>query len=181
MVLRVVCSLGLLSLATTACDKQPPASVALATGPILDGDTSPSQDDATVFILTHDPSRDSAAGQYFVNCTGVLLAPNLVLTARHCVSESSPGFFKCDGDGEIASGTGGLAGADFETGESYIFSGRRLAADFGLDKAAARGERFVHSGEVSLCKGDVALIVGKAMAKDEPATPSTIPSSSTWL
>ncbi len=149
--------MGLVGIMAVACDTPPP--VAVATGPIIDGAPSPSSEDAAVFILTHDPARDSAAGQYFVNCTGVLLAPNLVLTARHCVSANSDGFFKCGADGEVASGTGGVAGADFAVGESYVFTGRSLSADFGLHKAAARGERFVHSGEASLCKGDVALIV----------------------
>jgi hypothetical protein len=44
-------------------------------------------------------------------CSGTLVAPNLILTAKHCVVKTSPGKYTCDATGNlIANPNGGAAG-----------------------------------------------------------------------
>jgi len=39
-------------------------------------------------------------------CSGSLIAPNIILTALHCVSETPGGSFTCDAEGNLSSSTG---------------------------------------------------------------------------
>src|SRR5829696_6758428 len=63
--------------------------------PIVEGQSSPSpSDDDSVVLL-----RTDASGTETI-CTGVLIAPNLVAPARHCVSYCLEGTFRCTVQGE---------------------------------------------------------------------------------
>ena len=99
---------------------------------------------------------------FFAGCTGTLLAPNLVLTARHCVSDTVDQPFACDGQGNvIGNGSGaGTVTTDFKTTDLYVFVGNKRP-DFQSGKqvkADARGAKIIHDKSNNLCTHDVALI-----------------------
>lgn len=92
-------------------------------------------------------------------CTAVLLAPRLVLTARHCVSFT---------DVDVACGTDGLATnggvvrSNHEPGQLYVFTGRDRPAS--LDDPtkwtpSGRGLEILDDGSKNLCNHDFALVL----------------------
>src|SRR5689334_17428819 len=66
---------------------------------IVNGDPSGPDDDSTVAI-----ALTSKFGNFQGLCSGVLVAPNLVMTARHCVSQTQQGGIACDEDGNAIQG-----------------------------------------------------------------------------
>ncbi len=133
--------------------------VGVAHDSIVNGTASGADDDAVVLIFTHVPEKDTPQGQYYLNCTGVLLAPNLVLTARHCVSETSNGNFTCKMDGSLGTGTGGKVLADFTPAESHVLVGAKLPDTLDPTTFPGTGSSYVHDSATVLCNADVALIV----------------------
>jgi hypothetical protein len=117
--------------------------------PIINGQASDSSQNAVVLVL-----NDVDLGGY--ECTGTLLAPNLVLTARHCVSQTSDGGFACDQNGNV-SGTGGTVGADFTPGHIYVQTGVTRPAN--ATAAQAHGTKIYHDGGTVLCNHDLALVL----------------------
>ncbi|MBX3232409.1 MAG: trypsin-like serine protease [Labilithrix sp.] len=73
--LAAVGAIALSFVACTAAPDEPP--IGQSAQAIIGGTTSPSSQDATVLL--------SERG--YPSCTAVLIAPNLVLTARHCVTD----------------------------------------------------------------------------------------------
>jgi MYXO-CTERM domain-containing protein len=104
-------------------------------------------------------------------CTGTLVAPNLVLTARHCVSETTARIIACTSEGKSTNGD--HFGADRSTRDIAVFTGVRPEM-FGAGAAAvpAAGVRAIvrTSGKV-LCNADVAfLVLDRAIANVPTAT-----------
>jgi MYXO-CTERM domain-containing protein len=90
-------------------------------------------------------------------CTGTMVAPNLVLTARHCVSETDRGAL-CKVDGTPYAG--GDVGDDYDPADLLVYTGK-LAIQ-GLDDeeyAAARGKRIFVEDASTLCDRDVAFVL----------------------
>ena len=85
-------------------------------------------------------------------CSGTLIAPNLVLTARHCVSETSEGI-ACAPDGRAIQG--GEVGKDRAPSALTIYTGRKSQA---LTQAA-QAVRILHDGADNLCNHDLALLL----------------------
>src|SRR5688572_29887385 len=69
--------------------------------PIIDGVASTAEDDAAVWLGVLTPE-----GYPQGSCSGVLIAENVVLTARHCVSRTSDGGIACRSDGTPIAGGG---------------------------------------------------------------------------
>jgi hypothetical protein len=119
---------------------------------IVNGVPSTTADDAVVMLTER--------GQF--SCTGTLVAPNLVITARHCVT---------DMDETSECGT-------FTTDHSPSSIGVALGVHANQGRAVARGKQLFHENQTSGCSYDIALILldqdvpGAAIAKVRLTTTS---------
>ena len=68
--------------------------------PVLYGEVSGADEDGVVMVVASLSNVSHA-------CTGSLLAPNLLITARHCVANFTDEPFTCGPDGELVSTGGG--------------------------------------------------------------------------
>jgi hypothetical protein len=119
---------------------------------IINGTSSDTSQNAVVLI--HYPVNSYAAFE----CTGTLLAPSLVLTARHCVSSlvDETAGFTCDQKGNGSTG-GNLAG-DFTVTNMYVITGNKRPYD-PTSAFAAKGKKIIHDGATNLCNHDLALVL----------------------
>jgi len=98
--------------------------------------------------LAEDPSHVTL-------CSGTLVAANLVLTARHCVSHSITQTPSCDASGRSHNGVHLAADADPSTIGVYV--GQHIRFD--RDKPRAHGIQTIHPTGQILCDADVAFLV----------------------
>jgi S1-C subfamily serine protease len=88
-------------------------------------------------------------------CSGALVAPNLVLTARHCVSRAVTATPSCDARGR--SHNGDHLAEDVDPAAIAIYTGTHVRPD--VDVPAARAVRTLHPTGQVLCDADVAFLV----------------------
>jgi hypothetical protein len=88
-------------------------------------------------------------------CSGALIASNLVLTARHCVSRSVTSSPSCDARGHSHNGAHLAGDADPSTIALYV--GEHVHVD--RDVPRAHGLQTIHPVGKVLCDADVAFIV----------------------
>jgi V8-like Glu-specific endopeptidase len=134
----------------------PPEAVAERRETISGGVESGAEEDAVVQIRT---SR-------FL-CSGVLVAPRLVLTSQHCVSASSVGTsFTCGADGELdndGSGAGEI-GENQPPAEIGVHVGPLV--DY---EPEALGEQVLGTGTTVICRDDLAFVLlDRSLAAVEP-------------
>ena len=106
-------------------------------------------------------------GNTFELCTGALIAPNLVLTARHCVTKNATTSVSCDENGRSANGEHVTANEDVAA--IGVYSG--TAPSF-AKPALAVGRVIVAPTGPYLCDSDIALVVLATPITD--ITPMTI-------
>jgi hypothetical protein len=119
---------------------------------IIRGKASTAAQDAVVMIRIGEQAL----------CTGTLVAPNLVLTARHCVSETEEGL-ACSPAGTALQGGG--VGADFPASSLAIYGGRKNVEE------VARGKRIFHDDSHNLCDHDLALVLLDRDVEGLPVAP----------
>jgi Trypsin len=98
-----------------------------------------------------------AAGEHdrYTLCSGTLVARNLILTARHCVSKALTSNPSCDAAGR--SHNGAHVSNDIDPNEIAVYEGPHVRP--GIDTPLARGVKTLHPQGASLCDADVAYIV----------------------
>jgi V8-like Glu-specific endopeptidase len=126
-------------------------TVARAASPIIAGTPSTSDQDAVVLLAIY------SGGQLHGTCTGTLVAPNLVLTARHCVSDTDRGAL-CNASGRALQE--GAVHGDYAASDLYVYTGvDGVRNAYDTKRAAARGKQLVHENVSTMCNSDVAFIV----------------------
>jgi S1-C subfamily serine protease len=88
-------------------------------------------------------------------CSGALVAPNLILTARHCVSRAVTATPSCDARGR--SHNGDHLAEDVDPAAIAIYTGTHVRPD--VDVPVARAVRTLHPAGQVLCDSDVAFLV----------------------
>jgi hypothetical protein len=107
-----------------------------------------------VLLLTQ---MSGPSGYYVENCTATLLSPDLVLTARHCISQLPPGLSTCLADGGSTSDAG-VYGSDASPGNSIVFVGTTHPATLNPTTASGIARRFFHDDAATLCNHDLAVV-----------------------
>jgi uncharacterized protein (TIGR03382 family) len=143
-------TLATLMLATACGQSADEPALGSARQAIVNGDVSPSADDATMFVLTQVTASEGVA------CTGTLIAPNLVATALHCVTHSTLGEFSCKPDGSLSDNTreDGKMGPLVSASKVEIFAGRQPGQE-----PSAVGAQLLGTGSTQICRGDIAFVV----------------------
>ena len=136
-------------------------SLAHCGGPIAPEATSRTQER----IVTGADVDAGDSPVLFVNgpegfCTAVLIAANLVATARHCVATLAEGAESCTPAGELAPGSvGGALGADNAPGSIYFYASSRATAGVGKGTPDAIGAQIFSTQSPSACRDDLAFVV----------------------
>lgn len=89
------------------------------------------------------------------NCTASLIAPNLVLTARHCVAQNVTQGIGCDINGKSTNGD--HVGANYAASSMKVFTGLQPNPWGGTP--AAVGSQLFTVNTKNLCNADIALLV----------------------
>ncbi len=90
-------------------------------------------------------------------CSGTLIAPNLVVTAMHCVAPLDDGDFQCDYAGSVIQdhpGAGEL-GHPVDAGLVEV----RVGVDAVGNEIAAHGTQLFTTNSANICTNDLALVV----------------------
>jgi hypothetical protein len=111
---------------------------------IVGGVPSDERGDAVV-MLVHP-----LGGSRATECSGTMLAPNLVLTARHCVVQTAS-IVDC-------SRGGGSPSTPFEPSSILVFGGRTRPTSDDV-ASAARGKELLFEPSPTLCDDDLALVL----------------------
>jgi hypothetical protein len=124
---------------------------------------SASTSDPTIFGGAKDDDGDAIAGVValrvgtgttFELCSGALIAPNIVLTARHCVTKNATTSVACDENGRSANGP--HVTSDEEPSTIGVYTG---SAPSFAKPGVSRGRAIVSPTGPYLCDSDIALVV----------------------
>lgn len=140
------------SLLALACSADPEAGFGVERAPIVNGEPSDETDDKVVEII----SRTSDT--HIAGCTATLIAPNVIVTALHCVSyrEDPTATFTCRADGSI------VPDSEYAGALGAPTAGANVQVHFGStpDQVPdAIGVRVFGSGATQICRGDLAAVV----------------------
>ena len=92
-------------------------------------------------------------GSPFTLCSGALVAPNLVLTAWHCVAQTVTSTIACDASGQSLDGP--QLGADVDASSVGVYVGAKPNVYGAGD---AHGTKIFHASGSVMCNDDVAFV-----------------------
>jgi MYXO-CTERM domain-containing protein len=147
------CTLGLAaSLLVLGCAGPPDADVGVQRAAIVNGEPSDESDDEVVDIYSQ------ISDTFTLRCSGTLIAPDVVLTALHCVSyRADPNArFTCNADGSIRPSVpdAGSLGAPVPGENIQVFLGAMHGSE-----PDALGLQVFGSGTNQICRADIAVVV----------------------
>lgn len=111
------------------------------------------QESSSGVVAIATTMTDSAS--HITLCSGAVVAPNLILTARHCVSRAVTATPSCDARGR--SHNGDHLAEDVDPSSIAIYTGAQVRPD--VDVPVARAVRTLHPTGQVLCDADVAFLV----------------------
>jgi hypothetical protein len=127
---------------------------------IINGEVSGSSDDGVVLLRAVPTDVEELL------CSATLVAPNLLITARHCVSYFQEGYFNCSPRGEVIDATdnAGHLGLHFDPKSIEVY-GREQR-----DEPLAHGSQIISTLSATVCVNDLAFVV-----LDTPLTLPIVP------
>src|SRR6188768_293393 len=129
------------------CGPAEPEALAQRDGALYYATPSGPEDDAVLKLRALKNDGDT------LWCTAALIAPNLALTAMHCVATVSDSA-NCTTDGELAPGA-----VDGIFGDPFVPSNISFHVGAGEEEpVAALGEKIFTTGAISVCKDDLAVV-----------------------
>jgi hypothetical protein len=141
---------ALLGAGSSCADPRDGTPIAVRRQTIIDGEASGGDDDGVLMI------RAVLEDEREVICTASLVAPNLLLTARHCVSYLIEGQFSCSLEGELVNGGDGAGELGLHIpSESIEVYGRETPRGEPL----ARGQQTISTLSETICNNDLAFVV----------------------
>ncbi len=126
-----------------------PLAVETSRQAIMDGEESVPELDGAM--------RINVGASTGVVCTGSLVAPNLVITAHHCVAQlDERDGFACTMEGELDTsvGSGGYLGGDVEPETVHVYGGVNPGAE-----PSATAKQIIAPFSDNICQNDIALLV----------------------
>jgi hypothetical protein len=148
--------LGCLAVCALACSAGEVDPNGAVTEPIVGGE--PASNPAVVLISGHGV------------CSGALVAPNLVLTARHCVSAVTGGAFDCDEQGHVIPSQYVGAATFGATNAADSFAIGRV----GSSPSGAAVAEILVAPATTICEADMAMLVLDAPVDDPVCAPLRI-------
>ncbi|MBX3192408.1 MAG: trypsin-like serine protease [Labilithrix sp.] len=144
---------SIVALAVLACSPSAPSPreerTAQTSAAILAGSESPASDDAVVLLVWSPPGTTRVG-----ICTAALVAPRLLLTARHCVSETDVDV-GCAADGRAV--IGGSIKENHAPADLYVFAGKARPSLRAPLTPTAKVAEIIDDGAKNLCDHDLAL------------------------
>lgn len=127
---------------------------------MLDGTLSGPDEDMVVEVISRGDTVTHT-------CSGTLLAPNVLITARHCVANFVDATFTCTSDGELAPGSvGGKMGPLLDPSRISVRLGTKPSTT-----AAAVGAKTFATQSTTICRNDIAVVVLDRQLSDVPISP----------
>lgn len=135
-----------------AADPESHETVGQVIQPIIRGVASGTEHDAVV-VLTN--FRDGLRRNL---CSATLVAPNMLITARHCVSDTESSS-ACTDQGTALTGAG--VKADRPPGNLVVFVGKNgIVPDTEVEaNGTARGAKLVVGNSTTVCNADIAFLI----------------------
>lgn len=116
---------------------------------VIGGERSTADQNAVVFVALLEN------GQFAGTCTGTLVAPNLVLTALHCVAKTDESAI-CGADGTAVEG--GKVHSTNGPSSFAIVSGEAIQGEIPKSRVAAV-TKVITPGSDTMCNADIAMLV----------------------
>ncbi len=147
----VVAAFGALAMGC-AGSPESPETVGQVIQPIIHGEASGTEHDAVV-VLTN--FRDGLRRNL---CSATLVAPNMIITARHCVSDTESSS-ACTDQGTALTGAG--VKADRPPENLVVFVGKNgVVPDTEVEEnGTARGAKIVVGDSKTICNADIAFLI----------------------